>query len=160
MKESIAENSNCRRGIYKLETPDFPCLFCGICCSKFQPQLTLTEAHSLADKLGVSWERFRSEYFDPRWPGTQSYLLRHVNGACIFLHTAADKKQKLCLVNAIKPSCCLEWRQGIDRSECLEGLRESWNLTVDASGKICGYREKIQAFERFILAQKNPHLSK
>ena len=135
MKERIAGNSNRRRGIYKLETPDFPCLFCGICCSKFQPQLTLTEAHDLADKLGVNWKRFLSEYTDPRWPGTQSYLLRHVNGACIFLRTAEDKKQKLCLVNAIKPSCCLEWKQGIDRSECLEGLKERLELNGGCIGK-------------------------
>jgi Fe-S-cluster containining protein len=159
MKAYIPENSNRRRRICKLKKPEFPCFCCGICCSKFQPRLSLSEARILAHNLGISWERFLAEYIDPHWPGSRSYLLCQIDGACIFLRTGESKKPKLCLIHDFKPTCCAEWKQGINRSECLEGLKTDWDLTMDSSGKICGSQEKIQAFERFILVL-NKTLSK
>ncbi len=156
MKESIPGNSNPRRRIHKLEMPEFLCFCCGVCCTKFQPRLSLIEARMLARDLGVSWKQFRAEYIDPRWPGSQSYLLRQIDGACIFLHAGGSSEPKLCSVHAFKPPCCTEWKAGTDRSECLEGLKNDWDLAIDSSGKICGTEEKIRAFEHFISVLNNP----
>ena len=148
------EKNNRKRQIYKLGISEIPCLCCGVCCSKFQPRLDLSEARTIAAHLGVNLERFLTDYTDPRWPGTRSLLLRHVNGACVFLRTSEEDKKKLCFIHSFKPSCCVEWKQGIDRSECLEGLKADWDLSVDYSGKICGPKEKIESFEKFILLNR------
>ncbi len=156
MKESIPGNSNLRRRTHRLEMPEFLCVCCGVCCTKFQPQLNLIEARKLALNLGVGWEHFRAEYIDPRWPGSRSYLLRQINSACIFLRATGSNGPKLCSIHAFKPPCCTEWKSGIDRSECVEGLKKVWDLTIDSSGKLCGSEEKIRAFERFISVLNNP----
>jgi Fe-S-cluster containining protein len=129
----------------------FPCICCGTCCSKYQPRLSKIEAHRIADKLKISWDQFRKEYTDPRWPGTQSFLIKHTNGACLFLKTSADKKQKICLIHDIKPDCCREWIQGPDRPECREGLKMIWGLTIDDSGRIFGLPEKLEAFQKYLI---------
>ena len=151
----MAPSKNYRkRHIYKLEITEMPCLFCGICCSKFQPQISISEAKIIAAKLGVSFECFLEECCDSRWPGTRNSLLRRINGACVFLHPSEDRQKKLCLIHAFKPSCCVEWKQGKDRPECLEGLKTYWDLTTDSSGNVCGTRSKIQALKRFILSNR------
>lgn len=155
MRKNIPGKNNRKRQIYRLKILEFPCLYCGVCCSKYQPQLDLAEAHILADNLGISWEGFMAGYIDPHWPGTQSFLLRHVNGVCVFLRATGDEKRKLCLIHNIKPTCCLKWKPAVDHSECLEGLKNGWDLTLDSSGKICGSRKDIEAFKRFIQDQKH-----
>jgi uncharacterized protein len=111
--------------------------------------LTINEARSVAQKLGIDWERFLNEYTDRRWPGTRSYLLKHVDGACIFLSRTSDKYQKLCSIHEIKPACCREWTADPKNPECSEGLRTLWGLTVDPSGQICGSQEKIEKFRNY-----------
>jgi Fe-S-cluster containining protein len=101
---------------------EFTCFYCGVCCSKFQPQLSQEEAEILAEKLGVSWELFVEKYTDSRWPGIQSYLLRQKEGACVFLECTSDGL-KLCQIHSFKPDCCLKWKAGPYKDECLEGLR-------------------------------------
>ena len=155
MRKNIPGKNNRKRRIYRSKIPELPCLCCGVCCSKYQPQLNSTEAHTLADNLGINWESFLADYIDSRWPGTQTYLLLQVNGTCIFLRSQVDQKQKLCSIHRIKPSCCLKWRQGLERPECLEGLKKVWDLTLDSAGNICGHRENIEAFKRFIQDRKN-----
>ena len=111
-------------GLVEMKKGEFACFHCGVCCYVFQPQVNLNEAQALAKKLGIKWEVFKAEYTDPRWPGTQTFLLRKENGACIFLKKTPDGLS-LCRIHSAKPSCCSEWQAGLDKPECREGLRFS-----------------------------------
>jgi Fe-S-cluster containining protein len=133
---------------------EYICIRCGVCCSKFQPRVELSEAHLIAHKLGLEWEQFLAEYTDARWPGTLSLLIRHVNGACIFLKTADHGKQLLCSIHDFKPFCCLEWKSGFDRVECQNGLFEKWGLKSDPAGKILGTAERIKLFSEYLRSIK------
>jgi Fe-S-cluster containining protein len=127
-----------------------PCIRCGICCSKYQPFLGLEEAHLIASRLGSGWEHFLAAYSDPRWPGDQIVLVRHIKGACPFLQTYPEKKQRLCLIHSYKPKCCREWESRLDRADCREGLKTIWDLTVDSAGQVSGTREKIESFACYL----------
>jgi hypothetical protein len=127
-----------------------PCLCCGTCCFDFQPIIDLSEAHLISAKLGLNWTDFLSDYIDPRWPGTHNLLIRHINGACAFLTPSRDQKQFLCTIHDYKPSCCRDWKQGLDRRECQKGLSTRWGLKIDQSGKIQGTREKLELFEAYL----------
>lgn len=39
----------------------------------------------IADELGFDWDKWLDRYVGHRWPETDSFLLRHYNGACVFL---------------------------------------------------------------------------
>jgi hypothetical protein len=156
MLEKKPGKNNRKRRIYKLKISELPCFYCGICCSKFQPRLSSTAAHNLADNLGISWERFLADYTDLHWPGTRSFLLRQLNSACIFLSSADQRKRTICAIHDFKPSACLEWKPGITRPECLEGLTKVWDLSVNSAGEICGSKEKIEDFKGLIREREDP----
>jgi Fe-S-cluster containining protein len=145
----IIANSNTRPGCNELEISNTPCLRCGTCCCKFQPRIDLSEAHIICDKLGLTWERFLTEFTDPRWPGTLSLLIRHINGGCIFLTTSGDGKQSLCSIHDYKPSCCRDWKSGLDRIECQEGLFSKWGLVADSNGRITGTKQNLELFKDY-----------
>jgi len=109
----------------------------------------LDEGRSIAQKLGLSWDRFLDEYTDKRWPGTRSFLLKHQDGACIFLSRPADNQTRLCSIHNFKPACCLEWKADLKNAECREGMQNLWGLTVDPAGRISGSQEKIEQFRLF-----------
>jgi Fe-S-cluster containining protein len=88
----------------------------------------MDEARDITQKLLINWERFLTEYADSRWPGTRSYLLRHVDGACVFLQSSPDKKQRLCRIHDLKPACCREWEADLKKPECQEGLKRIRDL--------------------------------
>jgi Fe-S-cluster containining protein len=115
--------------------------------------LSLAEARQIAGALGVSWHQFRQKYLDQRWPGTNSLLIRQNSGRCAFLKTSRHKGNTPtadCVIHAFKPACCREWKAGLDRAECQQGLKILWGVTVDSSEAFCGPREKIQDLQRFI----------
>lgn len=135
---------------YKITDAQIPCIRCGICCSKYQPRLSLNEVRNIAHKLGLSLKVFLTEYTDPRWPGTESYILRHNDGACVFLQASADKLQNMCLIQSYKPQCCLEWISGMHQPECREGLRAKWSVSIDSSGNLTGSPQNISRFRQFL----------
>lgn len=106
----------------------FPCLRCGVCCSKYQALLNLQELQQLADGLAISCEEFKDKYTDHRWGGTESFLLRHQDGACIFLAREENSRLTYCSINSFKPSDCLAWSPDPDKPECREGLKNQNNL--------------------------------
>jgi Fe-S-cluster containining protein len=114
------------------------CLCCGTCCSRYQPRLTLDEARDITQKLGINWEQFLGEYADSRWPGTRSLLLKHIDGACIFLQRSIGNKQSLCRIHDFKPACCRDWNADLSNFECREGLKRIRDLKVDSSGAEIG----------------------
>lgn len=109
---------------------DFVCLCCGTCCSRYQPRISLAEVDSIAKNLNITADQFIKHYTDRRWPGTQSFLIRQANEACLFLKPSTDGKFKLCSIHAFKPNCCLEWQAGASREECQEGLNKGWNSSA------------------------------
>jgi hypothetical protein len=108
------------------------------------------EAQELAHNLQLEWPDFLKEYTDPRWPGTESFLIKHQTGACIFLTSSRDRKEHLCRIHFFKPSCCREWKTGLDRTECRQGLASIWGLTAGPKGEISGSPEKLIQFSNFI----------
>lgn len=128
----------------------FPCFCCGVCCTDYQPHLELTESKNLADHLGISLQKFIDDYTDPRWPGTDTHLLRHRDGICLFLEKKEGRANWLCRIHAFKPDACLQWAAGPEKKECREGLSRYWGLSIDDSGKMTGSPEAINCFNTFL----------
>jgi Fe-S-cluster containining protein len=101
----------------------FPCLRCGVCCSKYQALLSGTEVWEIADGLHISPDEFVDRYTDHRWGGTESFLLRHQAGACVFLSRTGNSLITGCIIDPFKPSDCRAWAADPGRPECQEGLR-------------------------------------
>lgn len=139
----------------KPEEACISCFRCGICCTKYQVNLSLVEAQNISGELGLTRDKFLAEYVDPRWPGTYSFLLRHVNGACIFFRQAAGCKEATCIIHSFKPASCIDWMPGLHKRECQEGLAKYWALTVDSSGKLKGDEERIKHFQSFLQLLRN-----
>lgn len=97
------------------------CFRCGICCMKYQVRLTTTEAGVLARNLGLSLPEFIDNYTDPRWPGNDTYLLKHENGACVFLQSEGNQIITSCRIHNFRPQDCRNWIAGWDKPECRKG---------------------------------------
>lgn len=115
----MKKNSN---SINKQDNTPLVCFRCGICCRKFQIRVNQQEAMQIARKLNILWTEFVTNYIDPRWPGTRSYLLRQVNGACVFLQQVDKSQVATCLIHPFRPESCRSWQAGLDKPECKEGL--------------------------------------
>jgi Fe-S-cluster containining protein len=125
------------------------CFRCGVCCVKYQAYMTLREAKKIARAMGEPWDLWRAKYTDPRWPGTESLLLIHRDGACVFLKREDNGNCSRCLIYNIRPSACKSWLAGWDKQECREGLLASFGLTITPHGETLGPPEKIRAFDDF-----------
>jgi len=78
------------------------CLRCGECCTRYQVLLEEFEIEQVAGYLGITVEKLKEKYTDPRWPVPGKFLLRHRDkGGCIFL--VYQGKQALCSVHIAKP---------------------------------------------------------
>ena len=103
----------------------------------------------IAEHLGISLQKFLDDCTDPRWPGTDTHLLLHKDGMCLFLEQKEGKAKWLCRIHAFKPAACREWTAGLFKKECRKGLSRYWGLSVDDSGKIIGPAKKLQSFQMF-----------
>ena len=126
------------------------CFRCGVCCTKYQVCLSLVEARQIADELGFDWDECLDRYVDQKWPGTDSFLLRHCNGACVFLEHAEESKKTNCHIHRVKPAVCRIWTPSLYRRECREGLAQFWQLAVSPLGQLEGAEEKLRDFHSFI----------
>ena len=102
--------------------PVIACFRCGICCTEYQAIISVEEKQRIADKLEITPEDFQSRYTDKSWPGTESFLLRKLNGACIFLERIEGGKATRCRIHAFRPSSCVDWVPSLYRRECRKGL--------------------------------------
>jgi len=128
----------------------FPCFCCGICCSDYQPHLDLAESRNIAQHLGVSLQQFYDDCTDPRWPGTETHLLLHKDGACLFLERKEGKAKWLCRIHDFKPDACRQWVAGLEKKECRGGLNRYWGLSIEDSGKLAGSSEDLECFQNFL----------
>ena len=121
----------------------------------FSVRLTLEEAKGVAEKLDLTLDEFRRDYTEPAWPGVESLLVVHRNGACVFLERSNDGKMNFCIIHSFKPDCCRDWRAGISQRECQEGLEKLWGLRFSRSGEVEGPKEKVSEFREFMASIKD-----
>jgi uncharacterized protein len=124
------------------------CFRCGECCRRYQVLLEPGEADRLAERLGLGLIELKALYADPRWPGTDKFLLRQTATSCPFL-TQKDKEFK-CTIHDIRPRACREWSAGLDRRECREGLAACWQLSLNAENEVEGPPAQVEAFRDFL----------
>lgn len=98
-----------------------PCFRCGVCCVRWQPLLSPQEVRRLAAALGLSPRSFSRRY-------TRAYPLRRgwrqllaTAQGCVFL--AWQGGVSACTIHTVRPQVCRDWQAGLDRRECLQGLR-------------------------------------
>jgi len=127
-----------------------PCFRCGICCTRYQPPVTLTEARSIADALSISLDEFLGRYIDDSWPGSEYYLIDAYDDACVFLERSEGSGVASCRIHPVRPRACREWVPGLLRKECQQGLTEYWGLRISPSGEFTGTERSIWAFRRFL----------
>ena len=116
----------------------FDCILCGICCSVYQVRITAEEAAALASHMSMGFYDWVGRFCDPRWYDSRSYLVRHEDGHCIFLKRGSDRRTFLCSVYDLRPGSCREWQAGLDKPECVEGLRRYWRVAVNGDGNMIG----------------------
>jgi len=98
------------------------CFRCGVCCTRYQPSVTLAEAETIATALGISLDTFLDRYTDDSWPGSEYCLLDTYNDACVFLKHDKENKVASCRIHPVRPQACREWAASLSRKECQEGL--------------------------------------
>lgn len=109
-----------------------------------------SEAEVLAKNLGITMQGFVDNYLDPRLPGSESVVIRHVAGKCPFLDQPEDSVFGLCRIQRFKPYCCLQWQASRDHKECRQGLRRYWGLIIGEDGELIGSPEDKLCFQTFI----------
>jgi Fe-S-cluster containining protein len=97
-----------------------PCFRCGICCTSYQPPLTLEDIDNIASALGISRSKCISRYAR-KVPIKEGYLLKQKKEGCVFLAWDDDGKAR-CTIYASRPKACREWTPSMSKPECLEGL--------------------------------------
>ena len=131
-------------------TDKFECFRCGVCCSLYQVKIDLYEAGTIASRLNISREEFLSTYTDPRWPGKETFLIRHRDGGCIFLtRQEGNSMVTKCMIHAFRPGDCRQWAAEVFKPECRKGLSE-WRLEVDTNGELSGSTEDLERFSFFL----------
>ncbi len=127
-----------------------PCFRCGVCCTRYQPPVSLTEARTIAAALGLSLDDFLDRYIDDSWPGSEYYLLDAHDEACVFLERSKGSKVASCRIHPVRPRACREWAPSLSRKECQQGLTRYWGLKVNPSGELIGSKLNLRDFQRFL----------
>jgi Fe-S-cluster containining protein len=102
------------------EQVPIPCFRCGICCTCYQPPLTIEDIGNIASVLGISRSKCISKYAH-KAPIKEGYLLRHAKKGCVFLAWDADGKAR-CIIYPSRPKACREWTPSLSKPQCLQGL--------------------------------------
>lgn len=134
----------------KGEALNLPCIRCGVCCSMYQVRMSKAEGLRIALHMGLDFYDWVGRYCEPRWPDPRSYLIRHENGACVFLQRQEHERFALCRIYSVRPYACRDWAAGPYKPACAEGLERLWNVTVDEEGSLQGTREAVQRMRLFL----------
>ena len=95
------------------------CFCCGICCTRYQPQLAPEEVETIAEELRLTNEDFLARYAQFTNIG---YLLRQSEKGCIFLSWEKGETRAICSIYPLRPEACRHWVADLSRPECREGL--------------------------------------
>ena len=89
-----------------------------MCCERWQPLLDPSEVRRVAADLGMSARTFSRRYTRP-YPVKRGYrqVITNERGGCVFL------KELACSIYEQRPQICRDWHAGLDKRECLEGMR-------------------------------------
>ena len=129
---------------------EVPCFQCGVCCLKWQPLLSPAELRELAASLGLTLRTFNRRY-TRTYPVRRGYrqLRTGDTGGCVFLQPLAQGSPEpcrrapsgaqasrlpvpgetpgtllyACSIYENRPQVCRDWKAGLDKRECLEGIR-------------------------------------
>ena len=126
------------------------CFLCGVCCTKYQIRLTLIETKRIADSSGHTWEDWLERFTIQGWPGSDNFVLRRHNGACVFLEQVEGSNVSRCLIQSFKPNTCREWNSSLYQRACQEGLAKYWGLTVSPLGQPEGHDQDCRRFLSFL----------
>jgi Fe-S-cluster containining protein len=99
------------------------CRRCGVCCTRHQAFVKPEDIARIVSYLGITMNDWDRLYDDSAWRFSEYRLIRHVNGACAFLEY--DNGIAACAIQAVKPDCCAGWQPGLDKKECLEGMKKA-----------------------------------
>lgn len=102
------------------EQVPIPCFRCGICCTCYQPPLTIEDMDSIASALGISRSKCISKY-GHKAPIKEGYLLKYTKKGCVFLAWEADGRAR-CTIHESRPKACRVWTPSLSKPECREGL--------------------------------------
>ncbi|MEW6033731.1 MAG: YkgJ family cysteine cluster protein [Chloroflexota bacterium] len=123
-----------------------PCLQCGTCCSRWQAQVNAREIAAIAETMGVPLAEFYGQYIREYPVRPDTYLIRHKDGACVFLRREGGRA--LCAIHSFKPEVCRAWKPSLARKECRDGLRrlgqglqfltpDNLNLSLEEMAAFC-----------------------
>jgi Fe-S-cluster containining protein len=129
------------------QTP-IPCFRCGVCCTCYQPPLTIEDVNNIASALGISRSQCISRYAR-KAPIKEGYLLKHTRRGCAFLSWDADGKAR-CTIYRSRPKACREWTPSLAKPECREGLAK-----LKSEGQIILLEKLFPSYEE----QKRLYLS-
>jgi Fe-S-cluster containining protein len=104
-----------------VEASLIPCHRCGVCCERWQPLVSAAEVARLAGYLGITPERFQSEYTTSYPFDDETHLLQRSGRGCIFLRYDEDGRSA-CTVHPARPDACRDWTASLERRECRDGL--------------------------------------
>jgi len=93
------------------------CFRCGICCTRYQPQLTPQEVRRIAKSLSLSVDDFLARYAQATAIG---YLLKQSAKGCVFLTWESGKTH--CEIYRVRPKSCYDWTASPSQPECRQGL--------------------------------------
>jgi len=128
-----------------------PCFRCGLCCTRYQAPVTVSEAEILAKAFGMPLDAFLDRYIDDAWFEPGRFLLDTDTDACIFLDSTKDGgKTASCKIHRLRPQACRDWQAGLHKKECRDGLQLRWGLTVTPSGNLEGPEDKLREFRSFL----------
>ncbi len=82
----------------------------------------MIEARRIADELALTRDEFVDKYIERYWLGSENFLLRRCDGACVSLENVEGVKITRCFVHRFKPYACAEWNPSVYRKERQEGL--------------------------------------
>jgi Fe-S-cluster containining protein len=97
------------------------CFRCGICCTRYRPEVSLKEIEKIARKLGIAWKSFLSQYVRAV-PTRAGYILQSSDDSCPFLRRDEKSNRYTCAIYTFRPQCCRDWVPSLSRPECREGL--------------------------------------
>ena len=120
------------------------CFRCGVCCIRYQPQLTSEEIETIAGELGISTSDFLSRYAQSTNVG---YLVRQSEKGCVFLIWEEDGARASCSIHPFRPEPCRNWAASLSRSECREGLgRLKANDQIMLAKELYSSQEAVDRF--------------
>ena len=97
-----------------------PCLRCGICCVRRQPELDEGDVEAIARGFDMELGLFKRAFLEEHPTRPDIYVFFHREPECPFLSYGGGLAA--CTIHEFKPAACRNWTPSLSRPECREGL--------------------------------------